>query len=233
VRERHDLSDPTPWRRSLRASQARRAGAAARRRRSTRSRGALTAALLGLSVAATGALAAPASKPAAAPASAVAAAGVKAAQAKLGITADGIAGPQTRRAVKAFQRRSGLAADGVLGPATLAALGVRSAGAATAGGAGVAAASGGAAATAARSAGASSLLESIALCESGGDPTAVSPSGAYRGKYQFSRATWKGLGGKGDPAAATEAEQDARAEQLMSEQGPSAWPTCSKRVGAD
>jgi peptidoglycan hydrolase-like protein with peptidoglycan-binding domain len=224
VRSRHDLSDPTPWRRSLRASQARRAAAATRRRRSTRSRGAVTAAVLGLSVLASGAMADPASRPAKAASSAADAGTTKAAQAALGITADGIAGPQTRRALQRFQRSQGLPATGTLGPQTLAALGIQP-DAATA-------TSRSAAAGAAQSAGAPALLESIALCESGGDPTAVSPSGTYRGKYQFSRSTWKALGGTGDPAAAAESEQDAKAGELMAAQGPSAWPACSKQVGA-
>ena len=47
---------------------------------------------------------------------------VRKAQRWLGIRADGIFGPGTRRAVKAFQRRHGLTADGVVGPATWAAL---------------------------------------------------------------------------------------------------------------
>ncbi|MDQ3741655.1 MAG: transglycosylase family protein [Actinomycetota bacterium] len=68
----------------------------------------------------------------------------------------------------------------------------------------------------------------MAECESGGNPKAVSPDGRYRGKYQFSRATWRSLGGKGDPAKAPEAEQDRLARLLMKRQGPSAWPTCSR-----
>jgi len=69
-------------------------------------------------------------------------------------------------------------------------------------------------------------LESIASCESGGDPTAVSSDGSYRGKYQFDTGTWASVGGKGDPAGAPEAEQDYRAALLYSRAGSSPWPVC-------
>lgn len=69
-------------------------------------------------------------------------------------------------------------------------------------------------------------LESIASCESGGDPTAVSADGSYRGKYQFDTGTWASVGGKGDPAHAPEAEQDYRAALLYSQAGSSPWPVC-------
>jgi len=45
-------------------------------------------------------------------------------------------------------------------------------------------------------------LESIAACESGGDPTAVSADGTYGGKYQFDYETWSSVGGSGDPGRA-------------------------------
>ena len=67
-------------------------------------------------------------------------------------------------------------------------------------------------------------LESIAACESGGDPTAVSSDGSYRGKYQFDFGTWESVGGSGDPAAASEAEQDYRAALLYAQSGSSPWP---------
>jgi hypothetical protein len=69
-------------------------------------------------------------------------------------------------------------------------------------------------------------LESIASCESGGDPEAVSSDGTYRGKYQFDQGTWESVGGSGDPAAAPEDEQDYRAALLYSESGSSPWPIC-------
>jgi hypothetical protein len=69
-------------------------------------------------------------------------------------------------------------------------------------------------------------LESIASCESGGDPTAVSSDGTYRGKYQFDYGTWESMGGSGDPAAAPESEQDYRAAMLYASSGSSPWPIC-------
>lgn len=69
-------------------------------------------------------------------------------------------------------------------------------------------------------------LSNIAACESGGNPHAVSPSGQYRGKYQFDYQTWGSVGGSGDPAAASEAEQDKRAAMLMAQRGSSPWPVC-------
>ncbi|HWT92462.1 MAG TPA: transglycosylase family protein, partial [Solirubrobacteraceae bacterium] len=148
---------------------------------------------------------------------------VKALQRKLGVTADGHMGPQTRRALKRFQKRNGLTADGVVGPATLEALGLP-----TAREASVPEEDGEDGGSSGSGTAPTALLQRIAQCESGGDPTAVSPDGRYRGKYQFLRSTWKGLGGSGDPAAAPEAEQDRRALQLLKTQGPGAWPVCSK-----
>jgi soluble lytic murein transglycosylase-like protein len=72
-----------------------------------------------------------------------------------------------------------------------------------------------------------STLNSIADCESGGDPHAVSAGGTYRGKYQFDYGTWASVGGHGDPAAASEREQDYRAALLYRRAGTSPWPVCA------
>jgi transglycosylase-like protein len=71
-------------------------------------------------------------------------------------------------------------------------------------------------------------LEAIAQCESGGNPRAINAGGTYRGKYQFSTATWAGVGGTGDPAAAPEAEQDRRAAMLYARSGAGQWPVCGR-----
>jgi peptidoglycan hydrolase-like protein with peptidoglycan-binding domain len=137
---------------------------------------------------------------------------VKALQSALGLKPTGRFTPAVTRAVKAFQRKNGLTVDGIVGPQTAAALGLASGPAR--------------AASTATSGAASSTLERIAQCESGGDPTAVSADGQYRGKYQFTRATWRAMGGSGDPAAAPEAEQDQRAAALLAAQGTAPWPVC-------
>jgi hypothetical protein len=210
-----DLSSPVPWRRSLRASHARRVQRARRRRLALRGRAGMTLAIVLSAVAAGGAMARDAAAP---PAPAAQSAGtVRALQQKLGVSADGVYGPKTRAAVKRFQRAHGQTPDGVAGPRTLAALGVSTAAR------GEAAASD----TPATSADvADGKLQRIAQCESGGDPTAVSADGMYRGKYQFDRATWRQRGGTGDPAAAPEAEQDRIAAQLLAQRGTAPWPVC-------
>jgi peptidoglycan hydrolase-like protein with peptidoglycan-binding domain len=135
---------------------------------------------------------------------------VAALQRALGVNPTGTFGPVTARAVRAFQRSHGLTVDGIVGPMTSAALGL-----------------GGAPAAAPRSAtGSSGTLARIAQCESGGNPSAISADGRYRGKYQFTRATWRAMGGTGDPAQAPEAEQDQRAAALLAQQGTSPWPVC-------
>ncbi len=74
----------------------------------------------------------------------------------------------------------------------------------------------------------SSSLDAIRACESGGDYGAVSSSGTYRGAYQFDYQTWQAVGGSGDPAAASPAEQDMRAQMLYEQSGSSPWPVCGQ-----
>jgi peptidoglycan hydrolase-like protein with peptidoglycan-binding domain len=220
VASNRDLSSPVPWRRSLRASRARRAAKARRQRLHFRGRAGLTLAIVLSSVAAGGALAQDAATPLAPGVQSTDS--VRALQDKLGVKADGVYGPKTRAAVRRFQRAHGLAVDGVAGPRTLAALGVGASDTASND------ASGGTDQTIADEAatGANGTLERIAECESGGDPSAVSADGTFRGKYQFDRETWRQMGGKGDPADADESEQDRIAAKLYAARGTAPWPNC-------
>ena len=70
-------------------------------------------------------------------------------------------------------------------------------------------------------------LQAIAACESGGDPATNTGNGFY-GKYQFTQETWQSVGGDGNPAAASEAEQDRRAAMLYAREGSSPWPVCGQ-----
>jgi hypothetical protein len=144
---------------------------------------------------------------------------VRSVQRKLRLRADGAYGSKTRAAVRRFQRRKRLKADGRLGPETLQALGVVGRAAR-------------APATPPPAVDASAILAAIAKCESGGDPTAVSADGQYRGKYQFLISTWEAIGGTGDPAAAPEPEQDQRAAALLAAEGTSPWPVCGPQPRA-
>jgi len=134
-------------------------------------------------------------------------------QSALGVPSDGVFGPITERAVKRFQREKGLVVDGIVGPQTRAALGLDPFSQS-----GVVRGS--------RSTPVPRILRLIAECESGGNPAAVSPSGRYRGKYQFSMSTWRQMGGEGDPADAPEWLQDRIALKLYRRAGTSPWPNC-------
>jgi hypothetical protein len=74
---------------------------------------------------------------------------------------------------------------------------------------------------------ASPTLEAIAACESGGNPSADTGNGFY-GKFQFTMETWQSVGGTGNPAAASEAEQNRRAAMLYAHAGASPWPVCGR-----
>jgi hypothetical protein len=74
---------------------------------------------------------------------------------------------------------------------------------------------------------ASPALQAIAACESGGNPTTDTGNGFY-GKYQFTQETWQAVGGSGNPAAASESEQDRRAAALYAQAGARQWPVCGR-----
>jgi len=225
------MSDPVlpddvvldPWRSSLRRSRRRRTEALRRQLLKRRTRNltvALSTAMLlggGGAMAATGTAASHAQT----------SVSVSAVQRALGVRADGVQGPVTQRAVREFQASHGLLVDGVVGPQTEQAMGVSSTRVARS--AGASGARDTARAAGAHDSGAPTpRLAQIARCESGGDAHAVSADGRYRGKYQFDRATWRAVGGSGDPAKASAAEQDRRAAALLAAQGTSAWPVCAR-----
>ena len=141
-------------------------------------------------------------------------------QKALGIKADGVFGPKTKRAVKTYQRRNGLKVTGKADTATLRSLGLI----------GQPQNSGLDAAPAPIPADAKAILDQLAQCESGGNVAAESRDGRYFGKYQFSIATWEAMGGTGSPAEAPEATQDALAYKLYQQRGTAPWPSCSAQL---
>jgi hypothetical protein len=70
-------------------------------------------------------------------------------------------------------------------------------------------------------------LSAIARCESGGNYATNTGNGFY-GAYQFDLRTWQSVGGSGNPAAASPAEQDRRAAMLYAQRGSSPWPVCGR-----
>jgi cell wall-associated NlpC family hydrolase len=125
-----DLGCRDIWERSLARSRRRREAATARRRAVNRGAAAkVSAALLTATIVTPVAeLALPAAATASITMLRKGARGpaVAAVQSALGIPADGIFGPQTRRAVRRFQAAHGLEVDGIVGPITSGALGLGS-----------------------------------------------------------------------------------------------------------
>jgi peptidoglycan hydrolase-like protein with peptidoglycan-binding domain len=139
-------------------------------------------------------------------------------QKALGIRADGVFGPKTKRALKNFQRRNGIRVTGRPNTVTLRALGL------------LGQPQSSTLDAASIPAEAKAVLDQIAQCESGGNPAAESPNGLYFGKYQFSQPTWEAMGGTGNPAEAPEATQDALAYKLYEQRGTAPWPTCGAKL---
>jgi hypothetical protein len=69
-------------------------------------------------------------------------------------------------------------------------------------------------------------LIAVVECESRWRPAVTSPAGTYRGLAQFDRVTWRSVGGRGDPAKASVAEQLGRALLLVDVRGWQPWPRC-------
>ncbi len=77
------------------------------------------------------------------------------------------------------------------------------------------------------------LLKKIAKCESGFNPAAVSPSGAYHGLFQYVASTWVAqrnrMGKNPDPNLRHDArEAILTAAFQISKQGTGAWPVCGR-----
>lgn len=80
-------------------------------------------------------------------------------------------------------------------------------------------------------------LHRLRMCESTDNYQAVSPSGLYRGAYQFDQTTWDDVAGRFfpwlagiDPAEAAPWWQDAMTRALWSERGKQPWPICGNKV---
>jgi len=80
-------------------------------------------------------------------------------------------------------------------------------------------------------------LGQLRECESTDNYQAVSPSGLYRGAYQFDQTTWDDVAGRYfewlvgvDPIDAEPWWQDAMTRALWSERGKQPWPNCGNRV---
>ncbi|GAA4534447.1 MULTISPECIES: resuscitation-promoting factor [Nonomuraea] len=75
--------------------------------------------------------------------------------------------------------------------------------------------------------------DALAMCESGGDPTAYNPSGPYYGLYQFSLPMWQLVGGTGMPHAWPPEEQTYRAQllyQRVAGRWQEQWPNCGAHL---
>jgi soluble lytic murein transglycosylase-like protein len=78
------------------------------------------------------------------------------------------------------------------------------------------------------------MLKKIAKCESGFNPGAVSPSGAYHGMFQYVASTWVAqrnrMGKNPDPNLRHDARESIMtAAYQISKQGTGAWPVCQHK----
>jgi uncharacterized protein YabE (DUF348 family) len=86
-------------------------------------------------------------------------------------------------------------------------------------------------APAANFAGGSSVWDSLAQCESGGN-WAINTGNGYYGGLQFNLGTWQSYGGSGRPDQASRETQIAIATKLRDASGGyGAWPACAAELG--
>lgn len=73
------------------------------------------------------------------------------------------------------------------------------------------------------------VLACIRSYEQGSAGYATDTGNGFYGAYQFDMPTWRSVGGSGNPAHASPAEQDDRAWALYLARGLQPWPTPAKR----
>jgi hypothetical protein len=74
------------------------------------------------------------------------------------------------------------------------------------------------------------VWHALAQCESTMRQEAVG-EGKYLSYFQWDPATWRSVGGEGDPRDASYGEQVERAKQLQARSGWGQWPRCSRKLG--
>jgi hypothetical protein len=82
----------------------------------------------------------------------------------------------------------------------------------------------------ANSGGAGGVWLQLRECESSNNYAANTGNGFY-GAYQFSAATWTGLGYPGRPDLEPPSMQDQAAMRLQAQAGWGQWPACSAALG--
>lgn len=81
------------------------------------------------------------------------------------------------------------------------------------------------------SAATTTVWDRLAQCESSGNFADMDSGGnGHYGGFQFSLSTWASVGGTGNPADATPAEQLLRAKELLATAGPGQW-SCAGQAG--
>jgi len=76
----------------------------------------------------------------------------------------------------------------------------------------------------------STAFAELRQCESGDNYQEDTGNGFY-GAYQFSAATWSGLGFPGRPDQEPPGMQDQAAEELQAQRGWGQWPACAAALG--